>query len=85
MDAYSSSRALAAVTLRMKLPPVDEFTPDSMPSLHLLPCRIAHTGPAAVPNYFRPEKAAPKVAVLTYGVDGAELKQRQSSEATPQA
>ena len=70
---------LAALTLRLKAPVVSEFTPDSLPSLHLLPCRIAHTGPAAVPNYFRPAKAEVKAPVLTYGVDGAELKEGRLS------
>lgn len=75
VDAYSSSRALSAITLRVKAPPVDALVPDALPSLHLLPCRIAHTGPAAVPNYFRPQKAAPKQGVLTFSVNGAQLSQ----------
>lgn len=82
LDAYSHSRALAPITIRLKSAAIEpsgtnSSNSDSIPYLHLLPCRIAHTGPANVPNYFRPTKGESKTAVLAYGVDGQVLEQGQ--------
>lgn len=91
IDTYSSNRALSSITLRMAIPtrvdPIthtpdtDAATSDDPPSLHLMPCRIAHTGPANVPNYFRPRKVVDDPngkAQLTFSVNGAELKKGES-------
>jgi len=41
--------------------------PLPLPSLHLLPCRIAHTGAAAVGAYFQPAPSTTKGLQLNYG------------------
>jgi hypothetical protein len=84
-DAFSNEQALAAIRIRLQAAhvnaappppaPVGGPEPEDLPWLHLLPCRIAHTGPANVPNYWQPSRAggASKSAAdaLTLGPDGS--------------
>lgn len=98
-DAYSTQLALAAITIRLpknKSEGAAAATATSlsaitsidvpMPFMHLLPCRIAHTGPAAVSHYFRPTVTTTAVSQsFALGADGSVIIQSAADTAKQQS
>jgi len=76
-SASSVAAAAAAAATDSAAVPATAAATATLPSLHLLPCRIAHTGPANVPNYFQPTRSTAATSMLTYSPDGSLVQQGQ--------